>query len=57
MYKKFYGNAFTFLWRYLMLFEPPDDDIKRKTGSSYRNIEKNFFYPWTSIADLDPKYP
>jgi hypothetical protein len=42
-----------YFWRYLTLFEPHDDNIKRKTGSSYRNIEKNFFDSWTNIADLD----
>jgi hypothetical protein len=42
-----------YFWRYLTLFEPPDDNIKRKTGSSYRNIEKNFLDLWTNIADLD----
>jgi hypothetical protein len=40
MFEKIYGNAFTV---YLTLFKPPDDDIKRKTGSSYGYIEKNFF--------------
>lgn len=42
-----------YFWRYLTLFEPPDDDIKRKIGSSYRKIEKIFFDSGTNIADLD----
>jgi hypothetical protein len=53
MYKNLTVTRLLHFWQYLTLFEPPDDNIKRKTGSSYRNIEKNLFDPWTNIADLD----
>jgi hypothetical protein len=50
-----------YFWRYLTLFEPPDDDIKRRTGSSHRNIQKTFLTHepilqiWIWIRK-DPKY-